>query len=184
MEKQGHLLYFGCVRRITLNVTCNVNTLIVLCSRKVSTLWTLHLFLLFSKKWVPGLAAEDSSNVLYKKMETYLKSLKAALETTVMYVRVCTRVSSFVIACIWLCQGWHYARRVIQLNSNTSVHTRLQLNRFTCVRIHAVRYFYHRMNVQTEDCVSKLILVQKVLGKLCSVLCIKRFKISCRPTSR
>ena len=38
VEKQGHLLYFGCVRRITFNVTCNVNTLIVLCSRKVSTL--------------------------------------------------------------------------------------------------------------------------------------------------
>ena len=38
VEKQVHLLCFGCVSRITFNVTCNVSTLIVLCSRKVSTL--------------------------------------------------------------------------------------------------------------------------------------------------
>ena len=44
VEKPVHLLYFGCVRRITFNVTCSVFTLIVLCSCKVSTLWTLQLF--------------------------------------------------------------------------------------------------------------------------------------------
>ena len=38
VEKQVHLLCFGCVRRITFNVTCNVSTLIVLCSPKVLTL--------------------------------------------------------------------------------------------------------------------------------------------------
>ena len=44
VEKQGYLLCFDCPRRITFNVTCSVATLIVLCSRKVSTLWTLQLF--------------------------------------------------------------------------------------------------------------------------------------------
>ena len=44
VEKQGHLLCFGCVRRITFNVTCNVTALMVLCSRKVSTFRTLQLF--------------------------------------------------------------------------------------------------------------------------------------------
>ena len=38
VEKPVHLLCFGCVRRITFSVTCNVFMLIVLCSCKVSTL--------------------------------------------------------------------------------------------------------------------------------------------------
>ena len=38
VEKQGQWLCFGCVRRITLNVTCSNVTCYVLHSRKVSTL--------------------------------------------------------------------------------------------------------------------------------------------------
>ena len=44
VETQGQWLCFGCVRRNTLKVTCPNVTCYVLCSRKVSTLWTLQLF--------------------------------------------------------------------------------------------------------------------------------------------
>ena len=51
---------FGCIRRITFNVTCNLSTLIVLCSRTVNT----PVILLFSEKWAPGLglSAEDNTH--------------------------------------------------------------------------------------------------------------------------
>ena len=44
VKNQGQWLCFGCVRRITLTVTRSNVTCYVLCSRKVSALWTLQLF--------------------------------------------------------------------------------------------------------------------------------------------
>ena len=44
VKNQGQWLCFGCVRRITLTVTRSNVTCFVLCSRKVSALWTLQLF--------------------------------------------------------------------------------------------------------------------------------------------
>ena len=59
VEKQGASALFGCTRRITFNVTCNVTAIIVLCLRKVPVI------LLFCKKWVPGLSEEDNLQINY-----------------------------------------------------------------------------------------------------------------------
>ena len=62
VEKQVHLLCFGCICCITFNVTCNVitNPLLTQSINIVNTPVTL----LFSKKWVPGLTTGDNTNIL------------------------------------------------------------------------------------------------------------------------
>ena len=63
VEKQGQWLCFGCVCRITLNITLYMFQRYMLCSllmQSFNILYTLTI-LLFSKKWAPGLAAEYNS---------------------------------------------------------------------------------------------------------------------------
>ena len=49
MEKQVHLLCFGCGRRITFNVTCNVTALILLCSAKFQHCEHSNYFVILQK---------------------------------------------------------------------------------------------------------------------------------------
>ena len=67
VEKQGQWLCFGCVRRIKLNVTCSNVTCMLrsLLTQSFNIVNTL-IILLFSKKWVPGFAAEDNISACFE----------------------------------------------------------------------------------------------------------------------
>ena len=110
VQKQGQWLCFGCVRRITLNVTCSNVTCYVLCSRKVSTLWTRQLFCFSPKcgsqvllqRTIAGHRAYLFTRVI--NFQHVLTSTKALIDDSNVCVKIIFIVHPYVVKMI-ICFG-------------------------------------------------------------------------------
>ena len=66
-KTKEHLLCFGCARRITFNVTCNVTALMFFAHPKFQHCEHSNYFVIL-QKWVPGLTEEDNTIIISQFM--------------------------------------------------------------------------------------------------------------------